>query len=163
MKKGNQAKPVLLKDKVAQSNPPPKTTPTESENEDVKMEQVDKDAKMDIEHKTEAISVEQILRGKKECEINLDDSNKAKKKRGYDLDDMIIRDITLSNDVHMRLISNINGYFVDIRKYFRGFPSQKGIRIAATKFDIACDYLRNDIKTLNLQYPRKDALQAGTP
>lgn len=81
--------------------------------------------------------------------INLDE-DKPKKKKEYDLDDTIIRDITLSNETHLRLLSNINGYFIDIRKFFRGYPSSKGIRVSAGKFAVAMEYLKKDIEALNL-------------
>ena len=54
----------------------------------------------------------------------------------------------MSGDIHVRLLSNTNGYFVDIRKYFNGFPTKKGIRMLATKFSIAANYLRKDLETV---------------
>lgn len=110
------------------------------------------DTKMEIEIKKDNINIDDILeensltKGKK---IIIDDDGKKKKiKKEYDIDDTIIRDITLSGDVHVRLLSNTNGYFVDIRKYFNGFPTKKGIRILATKFNIAAGYLKKDLESI---------------
>lgn len=107
---------------------------------------------MDLDEKKEDIDVDAILEeeaynNSKKKVINLDDSKK-KKEKVYDIDDTILRDITLAGDIHVRLISNINGYFIDIRKYFRGFPSKKGIRMLASKFSIAADYLKKDLAEL---------------
>lgn len=107
---------------------------------------------MDLDEKKEDIDVDAILEeeaynNSKKKVINLDDSKK-KKEKVYDIDDTILRDITLAGDIHVRLISNINGYFIDIRKYFRGFPSKKGIRMLASKFSIAADYLKKDLTEL---------------
>ncbi|MBP3916225.1 hypothetical protein [Clostridium sp.] len=89
--------------------------------------------------------VENALLGeKREKIIDLDETAKAKKKT-YDIDDTVIRDISLTGDIHVRLISNVNGYFVDIRKYYKQYPTKKGIRILASKFNIAADYLKNDL------------------
>lgn len=85
---------------------------------------------------------------------------KKKKKKSCDEDSIILKDIALSDDIHIRLLSNINGYFIDIRKYFREKPSQKGIRIAAVRFAIASEYFKKDIDALNLQYPEKEAIQS---
>ena len=114
---------------------------------------LDQPARMDIEDKKEDINLDDVLdeeTKKKSNVINLNDDKKIKKKtkKEYDIDDTIIRDITLSGDIHVRLISNTNGYFVDIRKYFNGFPTKKGIRMLATKFNIASNYLKKDLEEL---------------
>ena len=80
--------------------------------------------------------------------IILNDEKDKKKKKEYDIDDTVLRDITLNGDIHVRLISNTNGYFVDLRKYFNGYPTKKGIRILATKFNIAANYLKKDLESL---------------
>lgn len=116
---------------------------------------------MEIEDKKEDINVDEVLEeqqgnGKKTKKINLDDSKKKKgEKKTYDIDDTVIRDITLTGDIHVRLISNVMGYWVDLRKYFRGFPSKKGIRMLATKFAIASDFLKKDIEELTKTKPHE--------
>lgn len=163
MKKGPLTKPITISNKIKNSNPqtplPPSTPPMRLEDEPKKMEE---DVKMEVDHKVETVNIDQMLESKTHVDLNLDDTKKAKKKKEYDLDDTIIRDVTLSNDVHIRLLSNINGYFVDIRRYFRGYPSQKGIRMSAVKFAIAADYLKKDIEALNLPLP-SNVLQSSTP
>ena len=54
--------------------------------------------------------------------------------RSYDLVDDELKKITLDNDLVAKLISNNKGLFVDFRKYYKGYPTKKGIRILATKF-----------------------------
>lgn len=107
---------------------------------------------MDLEEKKEDIDIDAILEeeaynNSKKKTVNLDDTKKKKKKE-YDIDDTILRDITLAGDIHVRLISNINGYFIDIRKYYKTYPTKKGIRMLASKFSIAAEYLKKDLAEL---------------
>jgi len=113
---------------------------------------------MDIEEKKEDINLEEVLCEKSQEEnkiLDLNDENggekgkkKPKEKKPYDIDDTVIREITLAGDIHVRLISNINGYFVDFRKYYKGFPTKKGIRMLASKFVTAAEYLKQDLSEL---------------
>ena len=110
--------------------------------------------KMELEEADKQIVIDEILKQESDenakC-INLDEEAKPKKeKKKYELDDTILKDIILSSDTHLRLLSNINGYFVDLRKFFRGYPSQKGIRVSAGKFMLACEHLKKDIGHLKL-------------
>ncbi|MBP3917315.1 hypothetical protein [Clostridium sp.] len=91
----------------------------------------------------ELLEEQEIKEGKKKV-INLDD----KKKKTYDIEDTVIREITLTGDIRVKLISNINGYFVDVRKYYKGYPTKRGIRMLASKFNAAADYLKADLKKL---------------
>ena len=110
----------------------------------------DKPIQMNIEEKKEDIKIEEVIEQRllnKKKAINLDDTKKSKKeKKVYDIDDTIMRDITLAGDIHVQLISNVNGYYVDIRKYFKQYPTKKGIRMLATKFVVAADMLKDDLK-----------------
>lgn len=84
-------------------------------------------------------------------EIDLKDKaflSKKSKKNNYDLNDKELKVIHISDDVTARLIANDNGYFVDIRKYYKGYPTKKGIRILATKFVTMADILKIDIEEL---------------
>lgn len=113
---------------------------------------LDKPAEIITEVRKEDINIDEVIEkkmaGKKRI-INLDDTKKKKpEKKEYDLDDVIIREITLTGNIHARLISNANGYFVDLRRYMRTFPTKKGIRILASKFMQACDFLRKDYEEL---------------
>ena len=125
------------------------TSPVNSRtNETPKLD--DKPIQMNIEEKKEDIKIEEVIEQRllnKKKAINLDDTKKSKKeKKVYDIDDTIMRDITLAGDIHVQLISNVNGYFIDIRKYFKQYPSKKGIRMLATKFVIAAEMLKDDLK-----------------
>ena len=77
---------------------------------------LDRPVKMDLEDKKEDLNIDELLEKdeKNKNIILVDEKEKEKElkkkiKRGYDIDDTIIRDITLSGDVHVRLISNTNG------------------------------------------------------
>lgn len=78
--------------------------------------------------------------------VNLDDTKKDKKKKEYDIDDTVEREISLPGDIKVRLISNINGHFVDIRKYYKNYPTKRGIRMLASKFMVMSDLLKDDLK-----------------
>lgn len=67
------------------------------------------------------------------------------KKKVYDLVDEILKTITLERDIIVRLISNNNGLYIDFRKYFKGYPTKKGIRVYAAKFKEIYDLLEEDI------------------
>lgn len=130
--------------------PPCSPVPTPAPPSEVMIEEDKKEEKMEVEMKPETINLDDVVKEKNKV-IDLDETKKEEKpKKKYDLDDVIIRDVQLSNDVHIRLLSNMNGYFVDIRKFYRGYPSQKGIRIAAGRYALAYDYLKPDLDALNL-------------
>ena len=44
------------------------------------------------------------------------------------------------------MIANNKGVFVDFRKYYKGYPTKKGIRILASKFKEIAQLLDADIK-----------------
>ena len=56
--------------------------------------------------------------------------------------------ITLDNDLVVKLIANNKGVFVDFRKYYKGYPTKKGIRILATKFQEVARVMNEDINKL---------------
>ena len=68
-----------------------------------------------------------------------------KKKPVYTLDDNVIKVIRADNDVHFKLLSNNKGVFIDIRRYNRGFPTQKGVRVYASVFKKVANLLDKDI------------------
>lgn len=119
--------------------------------EDTKIESMSD--QMQLEEPKEDINIDDVYKekyGKKVNTVDLRDKKetKTKDKKTYDIDDTVIRDITLAGDIHVRLISNVNGYFIDIRKYIRDFPTKKGIRFLASKFMIAAEYLKGDLEKL---------------
>jgi len=129
----------------------PVQTPVSKPIQEEEIKFIDNNAeeiKMDVEEKKEDVNLDEIQEDEKV--VNLDEGKKGKhkEKKEYDLDDSVIRDITLAGDIHVRLVANTNGYFVDIRKYFKGYPTKKGIRMLATKFATASEMLRNDLKEL---------------
>lgn len=68
-----------------------------------------------------------------------------KKTRKYDLVDDEIKVFTLDNDLVVKLISNNKGVFVDFRKYYKGYPTKKGIRLIASKFLEVAKIMEPDI------------------
>ena len=71
-----------------------------------------------------------------------------KNKNTYDLVDDELKVITLDNDLVVKLIANNKGVFVDFRKYYKGYPTKKGIRILATKFQEVAKVMNEDIKKM---------------
>jgi hypothetical protein len=71
-----------------------------------------------------------------------------KRRPVYNLDDNIVKVIRADNDVHFKLLSNNKGVFVDIRRYNRGFPTQKGVRVYASVFRKVGELLKDDIISL---------------
>lgn len=125
------------------SKAPSKAVSVKGNDEQEKVEEL----KMEMDERKEDINLEE---DNKFINLDEDDSKKSKKsgKKEYDLDDTIIRDIALAGNIHFQLISNVNGYFIDIRKFFNGYPTKKGIRILASKFATAADLLKADLSTL---------------
>lgn len=125
------------------SKAPSKAVSVKGNEEQEKVEEL----KMEMDCRKEDINLEEDA---KFINLDEDDSKKGKKgiKREYDLDDSIIRDIVLAGNIHFQLISNVNGYFVDIRKFFNGYPTKKGIRILASKFATASGLLKADLSAL---------------
>jgi hypothetical protein len=72
----------------------------------------------------------------------------TKRKPVYNLDDNIIKVVRADNDVHFKLLSNNKGVFIDIRRYNRGFPTQKGVRVYASVFKKVSELLRDDIDVM---------------
>lgn len=125
------------------SKAPSKAVSAKGNDEQEKIEEI----KMEMDERKEDINLEEDNKF-----INLDEDDSKKGKRGvkkeYDLDDTTIRDIALAGNIHFQLISNVNGYFIDIRKFFNGYPTKKGIRILASKFATASDLLKADLAAL---------------
>ena len=69
----------------------------------------------------------------------------VKESASYNLDDIEIKKITLDKSIVIRVISNVNGTFVDIRKYYKGYPTKKGIRITLDVFKKILEILKDDI------------------
>lgn len=72
----------------------------------------------------------------------------AKRRPVYNLDDNVIKVIRADNDVQFKLLSNNKGVFVDIRRYNRGFPTQKGVRVYARVFKKVAELLKEDITNI---------------
>ena len=68
------------------------------------------------------------------------------KKTPYPYNDKVTFEST-ENDVHLRVIENEKGSYIDIRKFFSGRPSTKGVRLPVDAFDRLIDaYQHADIE-----------------
>lgn len=84
----------------------------------------------------------------KEVDLRSDKMLGKKTKKNYDLVDDELKTVTLDNNLVVKLLANNKGVFVDFRKYYKGYPTKKGIRIIATKFLEVAKVLSNDINKL---------------
>lgn len=84
----------------------------------------------------------------KEVDLRSEKIIGKKTKRPYDLVDDELKVVTLDKDLVAKLITNNKGVFVDFRKYYKGYPTKRGIRIIATKFLEVAKVLGKDIKKL---------------
>ena len=99
-------------------------------------------------NKTETPKEEECMKMEEEQkEIDLRDIKLGVKsaKKTYDLVDDELKVITLDNDLVVKLIANNKGVFVDFRKYYKGYPTKKGIRIIASKFNELANILEKEI------------------
>lgn len=66
-------------------------------------------------------------------------------KKPYPYDDKILYENIEGENVHLRVLSNEKGVFVDVRKYFHDKPSRKGIRIPVETFEsLYKTYMKSD-------------------
>ena len=71
-------------------------------------------------------------------------------KKPYPYDDKILFEIVEEGDIHLQVLSNEKGTFIDIRKYFSGKPSKKGIRIPVEIFErLYQAYMKSNYDKLN--------------
>lgn len=81
-------------------------------------------------------------------EIHVTDNKMLGKKtdKVYDLNDTELKVVKIDGDIIFKLMSNNKGVFVDIRKYYKGYPTKKGIRVYASIFDKVSKILEPDIR-----------------
>lgn len=63
----------------------------------------------------------------------------------YNLDDIELKKINLDKNICIRLLSNVHGTFVDVRKYYKGYPTKKGIRFSLFMFKKIIEIMKDDI------------------
>ena len=139
----------MMKTKTKLSSP---ATPINSPNphvKEVKSIEVDNTSKT---HDVDAMMKKSLMNAIKDpnTAIDLDEHPKASKKTKEDpIDDcVVLKDVRVNQDIHIRLIAILDGYYIDVRRFFRGYPSRRGILIPAVKFGIASDLLRDDIEKI---------------
>lgn len=70
-------------------------------------------------------------------------------KKPYPYDDKILYENIEEGNVHLRVLSNEKGVFVDVRKYFDDKPSRKGIRMPVETFEnLYKTYMKSDYDKL---------------
>jgi hypothetical protein len=86
----------------------------------------------------------------KSKEIHVEDKKNLGKKTNkvYDLNDTELKLIKIDGDIVFKLMTNNKGIFVDIRKYYKGYPTKKGVRVYASIFDKVSKLLEPDIKNI---------------
>lgn len=57
-----------------------------------------------------------------------------KSKIVYNLDDIILQQINIDKNLVLRVIENANGKFIDIRRFYKEYPTKKGIRFTYGTF-----------------------------
>lgn len=127
---------VTLKPNIT-SNPSHPNTPLHALDTSSKIQESSEDTKkvdeiiIDEDHK-EAFNVEEV--------------KKYNQGITYNLDDIELKKINLDKNVCIRIINNVNGTFVDIRKYYKGYPTKRGIRFSTYMFRKIIELLKDDIK-----------------
>lgn len=85
------------------------------------------------------------------------------KKRNYPYNDKIQFEVIEEGNIHLRVISNEKGMFVDIRRFYSesGNPSPKGLRMPIDVFErIYKAYIKSDFdKMENKDIKEDDALK----
>ena len=70
-------------------------------------------------------------------------------KKPYPYDDKILFENIEEGNVHLRVLSNEKGVFVDVRKYYDDKPSRKGIRMPIETFEsLYKTYMKSDYDKL---------------
>lgn len=109
------------------------------------MKSTSNESKKEIDLRDSKKETNESGESKKEYDLRENKMTGVKSKRTYDLNDNEIKVITLDNDITVKLIANNKGVFVDFRKYYKGYPTKKGIRILASNFKKIWELLVDDI------------------
>lgn len=56
------------------------------------------------------------------------------KKDTFNIDEVVKLTIEVDKNLMLRVVDNIYGRFVDVRKYYKGFPTKTGMRIPLNMF-----------------------------
>lgn len=142
--KATPARPNPLSKKVENPQSPHSSPNPQHQNDSKTMEIDEEKEKVDVE----AILEDKSAKIQKSSLLDLDEDQKKRKKPKKDLfeDSNVIRDVKLNGNIHVRLLSTIEGYFVDLRRYNGLNPTKVGLMMAANKFAIAAEVLTKDIK-----------------
>lgn len=60
--------------------------------------------------------------------------NGVESKTKFNIDESTFLTIEVDKNLMLRVIGNIYGTFVDIRRYYKGFPTKTGVRIPINMF-----------------------------
>lgn len=85
-------------------------------------------------------------------------NSQLNKKTPYPYNDKITFE-TSENDVHLRIIENEKGTYIDFRKFFSGRPSTKGVRLPVESFDKIIDAYQN----ANVEDKKEESKENETP
>ena len=63
----------------------------------------------------------------------------------YTLEDIIDLDTIVGTDIHVRLLRNKYGHFVDLRRYVKKTPTRYGIRLSVKNFKKVIKELKEEL------------------
>ena len=70
------------------------------------------------------------------------------KKKEYELNDTNICSIQVPGNIKIALIENEKGKFVDLRRYYNGFPTKRGVRLEAIVFKNIVEELKGELNKI---------------
>lgn len=59
----------------------------------------------------------------------------------YIIEDTVLKKINLDKNLVLRLIENANGKFIDIRRFYKDYPTKKGVRFSYAAFKKLLDFV----------------------
>ena len=81
---------------------------------------------------------------------NATKTTSTKKKKEYKYNDEIISERSVF-DIKVRVIKNEKGNFVDLRRFFNGLPTKKGVRLPLKDYQDISKFFEDAIQSLQNQ------------
>lgn len=85
-----------------------------------------------------------------------------KPKTPYPYNDKVIAEQVFTNDINFRVLKNEKGTFIDVRKYFYGRPSQKGVRIPLDDFEAMLRLFKDSLDEMRLDEEKEGVKETVT-
>jgi hypothetical protein len=71
---------------------------------------------------------------KKEQMLKTPERNDKEERNKFNIDESVFLTIEVDKNLMLRVVGNIYGTFVDIRRFYKGFPTKTGVRIPINMF-----------------------------